>query len=89
MRRTPLPRRNGPATRCAGRSRPPRPFGLAVDYLPATPAPIRPLIDALTFIRSKTHWGAAFRFGVVRVPAADFARIAAAMGRDFGTDFGS
>lgn len=64
-----------------------RPFRMTVDYLPAAPAPIRPLIDALTFIRSKTHWGAAFRFGVVRVPAEDFARIAAAMGRDFGADF--
>ena len=66
-----------------------RPFRVAIDYLPATPAPVRPLIDALTFIRSKTHWGAAFRFGLVRVPAEDFARIAAAMGRDFTTDFGS
>ena len=65
------------------------PFRLAVDYLPAAPAPIRPLIDALTFIHSKTHWGAAFRFGVVRVPAEDFARIAAAMGRDFAADFGA
>ena len=64
-----------------------RPFRVAIDYLPATPAPIRPLIDALTFIRSKTHWGAAFRFGMVRVPAEDFARIAAAMGCDFATDF--
>jgi hypothetical protein len=64
-----------------------RPFRVAIDYLPATPAPIRPLIGALTFIRSKTHWGAAFRFGMVRVPAEDFARIAAAMGRDFAADF--
>ena len=64
-----------------------RPFRLAVDYLPATPAPIRPLIEALTFIRSKEHWGAAFRFGMVRAPAEDFARIAAAMGRSFAEDF--
>jgi len=65
-----------------------RPFRVAIDYLPVTPAPVRPLIDALTLIRSKTYWGAAFRFGVVRVPAEDFARIAAAMGRDFTADFG-
>ena len=65
------------------------PFRLEVDYLPATPAPIRPLIDVLTFIHSKTHWGAAFRFGVVHVPADDFARVAAAMGRDFAADFAS
>ena len=63
------------------------PFRLGVDYLPAHDAPIKPLIDALSFIRSKAHWGAAFRFGYLRVPEADFARIAAAMGRDFAADF--
>ncbi len=64
-----------------------QPFRLAVDYLPASPAPIRPLIGELSFIRSKEHWGAAFRFGLVRAPADDFARIAAAMGRAFAVDF--
>jgi len=64
-----------------------RPYRRAVDYLPARDAPIKPLIEELSFIRSKQHWGAAFRFGVVRVPEADFARIAAAMGRDFAVDF--
>ena len=65
-----------------------RPFRLDVDYLPATPAPVRPLIEPLSFIRNKTHWGAAFRFGRVRIPAEDFARIATAMGRSFAADFG-
>ena len=64
-----------------------RPFRLHVDYLPSQPAAVRPLIAELSFIRSKEHWGAAFRFGVVRVPEADFARIAAAMGRPFESDF--
>jgi EVE domain len=64
-----------------------RPFRRAVEYLPATDAPIKPLIEGLTFIRSKQHWGAAFRFGFLKVPEEDFARIAAAMGRDFATDF--
>jgi hypothetical protein len=64
-----------------------RPFRRAVDYLPASDAPIKPLIDELTFIRSKQHWGAAFRFGFLRVPEQDFARIAAAMGCDFSADF--
>jgi hypothetical protein len=64
-----------------------QPFRLDIDYLPAAPAPIRPLIEPLTFIRSKAHWGAAFRFGIVRVSAEDFARIAQAMGRDFASDF--
>ena len=63
------------------------PFRLGVDYLPAQDAPIKPLIDDLSFIRSKSHWGAAFRFGFLRVPEADFARIAAAMGRPFDADF--
>ena len=63
------------------------PFRLRVDYLPARDAPIRPLIEGLSFIRSKTHWGAAFRFGFLRVPEEDFARIASAMGRDFAADF--
>jgi len=66
-----------------------RPFRLDVDWLPATPAPIRPLLESLSFIRSKTHWGAAFRFGIVRIPAEDFARIAAAMGRPFAGEFGT
>lgn len=64
-----------------------RPFRLEVEFHEAVPAPVRPLVPELSFIRSKTHWGAAFRFGVVRVPAADFALIAAAMGRSFVMDF--
>jgi hypothetical protein len=64
-----------------------RPYRRAVDYFAAQEAPIKPLLPDLSFIRSKTHWGAAFRFGIVRVPADDFARIAAAMGRDFARDF--
>jgi len=65
-----------------------RPFRLDVEYFPAQPASVKPLIAELSFIRSKTHWGAAFRFGVVRVPETDFALIAAAMGRSFADDFG-
>ena len=56
-----------------------QPFRVDVDFLPSHPAPIKPLIEQLSFIRNKTHWGAAFRFGTVRVPEADFALIAAAM----------
>jgi len=64
-----------------------QPFRRGIQYLPASPAPIRPLLPDLSFIRSKEHWGAAFRFGFLRVPEEDFARIAKAMGRDFGQDF--
>ena len=57
-----------------------KPYRVDVSFAPCRETPIKPLIDALTFIRSKTHWGAAFRFGFVKIPADDFARIAEAMG---------
>jgi hypothetical protein len=59
-----------------------KPYRVEVQFMPCEEAPIRPLIDELSFIKSKTHWGAAFRFGLLKVPAADFALIAEAMGRD-------
>jgi hypothetical protein len=62
-------------------------FRRAAEFLPAGTAPIRPLLPALSFIRNKVQWGAAFRFGVVRVPEDDFARIAQAMGRAVAIDF--
>ena len=62
-------------------------FRLDVDFLAAAPAPVKPLVPTLSFIRSKTHWGGAFRYGIVRIPATDFALIAAAMGRSFAADF--
>jgi hypothetical protein len=58
-----------------------------IAYFDATAAPIKPLLERLTFIHDKTHWGAAFRFGLVRVPREDFTTIAAAMGRDATADF--
>src|SRR3954469_11613794 len=65
------------------------PFRLDVDYPPSECAQVKPLIEDLSFIRSKTHWGASFRFGIVRIPESDFAQIAAAMGRSFEIDFGA
>jgi hypothetical protein len=56
-------------------------------WLAATPAAIKPLLPQLAFIRNKEHWGAAFRFGVVRVSRDDFAAIARAMGREPDADF--
>jgi hypothetical protein len=43
-------------------------------------APIKPLIAQLDLITDKTHWGAAFRFGQIKISEADFRRIAEAMG---------
>lgn len=57
-----------------------KPYRVDVDFLPCSEAPIRPLIDRLSFIKDKTHWGAAFRFGNLSVPEADFRLIAMAMG---------
>jgi len=56
-----------------------KPYRVDVRFLSCEEASIRPLIEGLGFIRDKTHWGAAFRFGYVRVPSEDFDRIAAAM----------
>ena len=58
------------------------PFRVDVDWLACDEAPIRPLITRLSFVRDPSHWGAAFRFGHLEVPEADFRLIAAAMGAD-------
>ena len=57
-----------------------KPYRVDVRFLKAKEAPIKPLVDALSFIKSKTHWGAAFRFGQIKIPAEDFKLIAKAMG---------
>lgn len=56
------------------------PYRRAVHYLPVQEAPIQPLIAGLACLPNKTHWGAALRFGLLSVSAADFALIALAMG---------
>ncbi len=55
------------------------PFRRNVEFQPCQEAPILPLIENLSYIADKTHWGAPFRFGVVEIPDADFRHIAAAM----------
>jgi hypothetical protein len=57
------------------------PYRVDVSYLDCCEAPIKPLVEQLSFIRSKTHWGATFRFGQIKIPAGDFALIDQAMGR--------
>ena len=57
-----------------------KPFRVDVRFHDCHDAPIKPLIEGLSFIKDKAHWGAAFRFGYLRVPEADFSRIARAMG---------
>lgn len=55
------------------------PYRRNVRFLPTRDVPIRPLIDVLTFIKDKTHWGAPFRFGTLQIPEVDFKRIAREM----------
>jgi len=59
-----------------------KPYRLDVEFLNAKEAPIKPLLAQLSFIKDKTHWGAAFRFGHLRILAQDFEVIARAMGCD-------
>jgi hypothetical protein len=57
-----------------------RPYRIDVKFFTCRETPIRPLIDKLSFIKNKAHWGAAFRFGLVKIPAQDFHLIAKTMG---------
>jgi len=57
-----------------------KPYRVDVRFSMCSEAPIKPLIDRLSFIRDKTHWGTAFRFGQLKIPTKDFAIIAEAMG---------
>ncbi len=50
-----------------------------VEFLPASEAPIRPLLPSLDFICRKESWGFTFRRGFFEIEAADFERIADAM----------
>jgi hypothetical protein len=51
-----------------------------VDFLAGHDAPIRPLLDTLSFTKGRKSWGYAFRRGAFEITAEDFAAIAKAMG---------
>ncbi len=55
------------------------PFRLKVQFLPSKDVSILPLINELTFIKDKSHWGAPFRFGTLQIPEQDFRLIASKM----------
>jgi predicted RNA-binding protein len=55
------------------------PFRRKVQFLPSKDISILPLIDELTFIKDKRHWGAPFRFGMLQIPEEDFHLIAERM----------
>jgi hypothetical protein len=51
------------------------PWRRNLTYYDCTEMSIKPLIDDLSFIQDKTHWGYRFRFGLFEIPEADFSRI--------------
>jgi hypothetical protein len=55
------------------------PFRRDVDWFDAYEAPIRPLLELLTFTRGKTNWGYVFRFGLIKITAEDMDLIVRAM----------
>ena len=57
-----------------------QPFRREAHYFECRELPIRPLIEALSFIEDKKHWGFKFRTGAFEIPASDFVLIAEGMG---------
>jgi len=51
-----------------------------MHWLDARPADVYPLLDRLSFIKDRRHWGIAFRRSLFSVSAADFTIVAEAMG---------
>jgi hypothetical protein len=50
-----------------------------VQFIAAQEAPIRPLLETLSFIKNKQSWGYVFRFGLIEIPEPDFRQITIAM----------
>jgi hypothetical protein len=57
-----------------------RPYRRDVEYLPARPASILPLLAQMEFSRGKRNWGWKLRTGLFEIVPEDSARIAEAMG---------
>lgn len=56
------------------------PYRRDVKFIPVKEAPIRPLIDNLSFIKDKKKWGFPFRRGCFSITESDFKLIAAELG---------
>ena len=56
------------------------PFRKNVKFYPAKEAPVRPLLELLSFTKGQKSWGYAFRRGFFEITAEDDAVIAKAMG---------
>lgn len=55
------------------------PYRRNAQFTSSQDAPIRPLLDRLSFIKNKQSWGYVFRFGLREIPESDFRQIATAM----------
>jgi EVE domain len=55
------------------------PWRRNVEFAACVEAPIRPLIEELSFIKDKRRWGYVFRLGLFEIPCRDFDLIKAAM----------
>jgi DNA-binding MarR family transcriptional regulator/predicted RNA-binding protein len=55
------------------------PWRRKIEFVRGTEAPIRPLIDQLSFIKDKRRWGYMFRVGLFEIAQEDFAVISRAM----------
>jgi len=55
------------------------PWRRNIEFVNSIEAPIRPLIDQLSFIKDKRRWGYMFRVGLFEIPQEDFAVISRAM----------
>ena len=56
------------------------PWRRDVDWAAGHETPIAPLLERLSFSAGRTHWGAALRFGLLKVTPADMDLVARAMG---------
>jgi hypothetical protein len=56
-----------------------QPWRRDVDWLPSVDAPIRPMLDALSFTAGCASWGARLRFGLLSIGEADFQTISTSM----------
>ena len=57
-----------------------KPVRRDVRFFAAHDAPIKPLLEKLSFTRGRTSWGFAFRRGAFRIEQDDYRAIAKAMG---------
>jgi EVE domain len=55
------------------------PYRRRTKFFKSRQAPVRPLLQELTFTQGNENWGLAFRRGIFRITANDFKRIAKAM----------